>query len=202
MIFPHTVDMELFEGKRRYRRLLAAADSHRNRIFFLSRCIEEKVIPRCIPSKLLSKEHIFPQIIKDHLQDSIAQLRLELPTIIDDTNQIKVLLIQKRQLSNAENNNILRKNQRQSLIQQNKLQNKLRRLCESSKWSSVGRKDLVKNISSYKLTNTDLEALSLGFKFATGQNNNYITNLINTNYRHSDTDFNKPKTIWSPDGCF
>ena len=63
-------------------------------------------------------------------------------------------------------------------------------LCNNSRWKKLGRADLV-NISSINLSPTETEALSFGLKFATGIKNYDMGKIINTNYKHHDSDFDK-----------
>jgi len=72
-----------------------------------------------------------------------------------------------------------------------KLKNKLRSLCNNSTWKEVGRSNLIHNISNTELKPVEYEALQFGLKFATGLNKHNLTRLININYRHSDSDFQK-----------
>lgn len=57
------------------------------------------------------------------------------------------------------------------------LENKLNTLIRNSKWSKVGRKDIITNLSGFKLSDTQLEAISFGPKFATGLPKNDITEI-------------------------
>ena len=72
-----------------------------------------------------------------------------------------------------------------------KLWSKFIPLCNNSCWKKFGRDDLVNNISSINLSPTETKALSFGLKFATGIKNYDMGKLINTNYKHHDSDFDK-----------
>ena len=72
-----------------------------------------------------------------------------------------------------------------------KLKSKFISLCNNSHWKNLGRADLINNISSINLSPTETEALSFGLKFATGIKNYDMGKIINTNYKHHDTDFHK-----------
>ena len=56
---------------------------------------------------------------------------------------------------------------------------------------NLGRADLVNTISSINLSSIESEALSFGLKFATGIKNHDMGKIINTNYKHLDSDFHK-----------
>ena len=183
--------MDSTEGKRKYKKLLISTYSQINRSNFLQRCIEEKVIPKSTPYKLLSTEHIFPQLIQDHLQNAAKELKLAHSSSIKKVHALKSTLLQEQILTNIEEQTIKRLAHRTSNIQKTNLSKKLTILCNKSKWNTIGRPELITNISTYLPTKTEIQALSLGLKFATGLPNHSITNLISKNYRQTDTEFFK-----------
>ena len=71
-----------------------------------------------------------------------------------------------------------------------KLRSKFRSLCNKSCWKDLSRVGLV-NISNVSLSSVETEALSFGLKFATRIRNHEMGKLINTNYRHHDSNFYK-----------
>lgn len=57
-----------------------------------------------------------------------------------------------------------------------KLENKLAQLIKNSKWKTLGRPDLILNLTSKPLSDIETEALSFGLKFATGKHSKITTN--------------------------
>ena len=76
-------------------------------------------------------------------------------------------------------------------MQIHKLNQKLSSLCASSLWNTIGRPDLIHNLSSHHLSPTETEALSFGLKFATGLPKQNLVDTLTKNYRYTDTDFLK-----------
>ena len=72
-----------------------------------------------------------------------------------------------------------------------KLRSKSISLFNKSCWKNLGRADLVNNISSISISPIETEALSFRLKFASGIKNHDMGKLINTNYKHHDSDFHK-----------
>ena len=70
-----------------------------------------------------------------------------------------------------------------------KLRSKFISLCNNSCLKNLGRADLVNSISNVNLSPNETKALRFGLKFATGIKNYDIGKLINTNYKHHDSDF-------------
>ena len=69
-----------------------------------------------------------------------------------------------------------------------KLKNILQFLMNNSKWQHVGMNDLIQNVSNSQFSVVEIEVLQFGLKFDTGVNDHNITNSINFNYRHNDSD--------------
>ena len=183
--------MEPFVGIRRYRKLLTSAASITNRSHFLSRCIEEKVIPRCTPFHPKLSEHIFPEYIQLYLKNSIDELKHQHSSTLEQTKILRTQLYNENILSPGLETRIKRNIQDKNDSQAKLLDQKLSTLCRESKWKDIGRPELVTNISTHQLTDTELEALSLGLKFSTGLGKHKFTDLITRNYRHTDSDFTK-----------
>ena len=64
-------------------------------------------------------------------------------------------------------------------------------MCNNSSWKKLGRNDLVVSIFNTTLSTVEMEAPSFGLKFATGEKNPDIGNLIDKNFRHQSSDFHK-----------
>ncbi len=75
--------------------------------------------------------------------------------------------------------------------QQERLSRKLIKLCSSSEWNRAGRMDLVHNLSDAQLEETEMQALSLGLKFDTGQSRFKYSELLNKNYKWMEKDVDK-----------
>ena len=69
------------------------------------------------------------------------------------------------------------------------LSSKLSRLLNDSKWKYIGRPEMVLNQTNFRFSTTEMEALSLGLKFATCIYKSIIINTKLENYRICDTDF-------------
>ena len=183
--------MDTTGGIGKYVRLIKSADSARNRRNFLQRCIEEKVIPQSIPFKTKTSQHIFPEYIETYMQHTVKTLKHQESTTRHTANLLKTRLIKNKQLDATTLNDIHTKTHAISKKQVSTQNRKLSSLCTNSRWTKIGNKNLIHNISNYTPTPTELEALSLGLKFATGLRNNNTTDLIQRNYRQSDSEFTK-----------
>ena len=69
-----------------------------------------------------------------------------------------------------------------------KHQRLLQEACNRSRWREAGRRDLITNISSRILTDTEAEALSLGLKFDTGIPRKDLLDHVVSNHRWGDKD--------------
>ena len=78
-----------------------------------------------------------------------------------------------------------------TLRQRSNLNRKLKQLCDTSKWKTVGSDNLVTNLSMRPLSPTEKEALSLGLKFDSGVDRCSYTGHVDRNYRWSDNDTDK-----------
>lgn len=70
-------------------------------------------------------------------------------------------------------------------------QEKLSTLCRNSIWGRMGRTHLITNISTYTLTPTQEEALSLGFKFGSGINKKDYIDYAIRNFRYNESGVDK-----------
>ena len=183
--------MEASGGTWRYKRLLISANSCKNRRNFILQCIEEKVIPRCIPHHYRNSSHIFPKHALTHLLHIAEDLKQQRYIILNTARTLRSRLHYERRLTTRLEIKINRNTQAANNRQITSLQGKINQLCKNSKWKTIGRADLITNLSSYSPSPTELEALGLGLKFATGANNNNISHLLYKNYRQSDSEFNK-----------
>ena len=183
--------MDTTGGIGKYIRLIKSADSTKNRRNFLQRCIEEKVIPHSIPFKTKTSQNIFPEYIETYIQHTVKALKHEESTTRHTANRLKTQLIKNKQLNATILSNIHSETLAISMKQVSTHNRRLSSLCTNSRWTKIGNRHLINNISNYTPTRIELEALSLGLKFATGLRNNNTTDLIQRNYRQSDSEFSK-----------
>ena len=145
---------------------------------YLRNCREEQVLPPSAPKLLKGKEgdHPFPASSRAFLTERIEQHRNDISLLTEQATGIHLphRLVIKLQHSKAETEARLKQN--------------LERTCNRSRWGSVGRQDLVDNRSSRELTQTEVEALSLGLKFDIGHSGTSISKLVRKNNRYSSHD--------------
>ena len=176
---------------RRYKDLLITAHSFKNRRTFITNCIKEKVIPTSISSVLRPSEHIFPNYICSYLISSVHELKFSEINTFEKARLLGLELRRKHGMSHNTANQLRSEISRINNNHISKLRSKFISLCNNSRWKKLGRADLVNNISSINLSPTETEALSFGLKFATGIKNYDMGKIINTNYKHHDSDFDK-----------
>ena len=128
-----------------------------SRYKFLKDCIAEQVIPRSSPVHLKEGNHPFKRSARTYLEDACNDLSLKMAEL---------------KLSNTSNTHLphhliqtLKDMKEQQKI---RLDRKLHQLIRDSNWQNIGNPELIHNISSKPLSNTEKEALSLGLKFDTG----------------------------------
>ena len=121
-------------------------------------------------------DHPFPASAREFLTERIEQHRNEISLLKEQAKGVHLphRLVIKLQQS---------KNEKEARLQQN-----LERTCNRSRWGSVGRTDLVDNRSTRELTQTEVEALSLGLKFDIGYSGTSISKLVRKNNRYSSHD--------------
>ena len=174
---------------RRYKDLLITAHSFKNRRTFITNCIKEKVIPTSISSVLRPSEHIFPNYICSYLVSPVHELKFSEINTFEKARLLGLELRRKHGMSHNTANQLRSEISRINNNHISKLRSKFISLCNNSRWKKLGRADIVNNISSINLSPTETEALSFGLKFATGIKNYDMGKIINTNYKHHDSDF-------------
>ena len=175
----------------KYINRLISANSLRNRHHFINNCIKEKVIPKSAQYILKNSHQIFPTYVQDYLLSIAKELKLQEIETFEEARKIKLSLLTNNLLLPHDENYIAQKIASNNRTQSHKLEKKLNFLCTNSKWKNVGRKDLILNLSDTPLNTTEEEALSLGLKFATGQPKYDITDIISSNYKHTDSNLQK-----------
>ena len=147
-------------------------------IDYLRKCREEQVLPPSAPKLLKGKvgDHPFPASAREFLTERIEQHRNEISLL---TEQAKGVHLPHRLVIRLQKS----KTETEARLQQN-----LERTCNRSRWGSVGRTDLVDNRSTRELTQTEVEALSLGLKFDIGYSGTSISKLVRKNNRYSSHD--------------
>ena len=160
-------------------RLRAKLNSIINRKKFLTRCIEEKVLPRTSPPHLQSSDPPFTETARTYLEEACERLQYE-------ATEIKSTLPSSH-LPHA----LVIKLKEEDEKQRKKLDNKIQELCNRSNWKNAGRRDLISNFSSHTLTPTQEEALSLGLKFSTGLERRNFLDYALKNTRWNDQSIEK-----------
>lgn len=150
-----------------------------NRLIFLKKCINEKVLPNSAPPHLRNDDMPFTKAARAYLEEACSNLRNQLTLKREDLKGVKL---------NAQQTECLKKFNTQ---QQQKLDRKLDSLCRNSKWTSAGRTDLINNMSKRNLTIYEKEALSLGLKFSSGKDQRDLADHVINNYRFGDKEADK-----------
>ena len=86
---------------------------------------------------------------------------------------------------------LMRRLSREQREQDEKLKRKLIRLCANSSWNSAGKAGLVTNLSDRQLSETEIQALSLGLKFDTGITDSNYSEYVCKNYKWKENDVDK-----------
>ena len=151
----------------------------KNQNAFLQRCIEEQVLPRSAPRQLQHKYKPFSEAARTYLAEASQDLNYRIEELQSKAScrPLPRHLDQKLHLN----------------IEKHKanLQRKLHALYDKSKWTEVGRLDLITNLSSRNLSKTEKAALSLGLKFDTGIQPKTFIHSATRNYRWNDNDVDK-----------
>ena len=146
-----------------------------NRRCFLRRCIEEQVLPSSAPRQLRDTHHPFPPSAREYLHEGKHDLQGQLILAQECLEGVDLSTRLKARLQ------LFSQKHRQSL------HTKLSQLCRRSRWTRVGRRELLTNISSTNLTEEETQALSLGLKFDTGRDRRPAIDYFVANH-HSDSD--------------
>ena len=146
--------------------------------WFLQECIEEQVLPKTFPRNLRSDEHPFTEKARVELEKAVRELEEKVKKAEERTPP------KLKEREKAEIEAKLAKKERS-------LRNKLRLLCENSNWHTIGRRELVHNLSNVDLTKDQLSALSLGLKFATGTGGSDTGRLLASNNRRDLSDLDQ-----------
>ena len=78
-----------------------------------------------------------------------------------------------------------------NLEQKERLNRKLVKLCNDSKWAEAGRREIITNLSSRVLSDNEVQALSLGLKFDTGKDRCTLAEHVMRNYKYHDSEAQK-----------
>ena len=175
----------------RYKELLITAQSFKNRRTFLTNCIKENIIPTSIPSILRPSQHIFPDYIRSYLESSVHKLKFSEAHTFGRARLLGRELRRKQGMSHNTTDQLRPEISRINNNHISKLRSKFISLCNKSCWKNLRWADLVNNITSISLNHFETDALSSGLKFSTGIKNHDMGKLINTNYKHHDSEFHK-----------
>ena len=156
---------------RRFESALIASRKRKNQKIFLSRCLEEQVIPSSFGfhrfGNKLSKS--FPTYIRDFLKD-----RIKISSIECDQDYLQVrstsrdlkFLCPNQQLYNSIAQFAFCKANYISEKHKRNLEQKLEKLCNNSIWKKFSLTDNVVNVSDVHLNIYETELLGLGLNFA------------------------------------
>lgn len=150
-----------------------------NRLRFLRDCIKEQVLPRSAPKHLWNEHHPFGNAARTYLQESCSIL------------ENKIYIFRDRLTEKALNPALKARLSRKNVEHRASLKHQLNLLCQRSRWKEAGNPDIVENISSRKLKNYEIEALSLGLKFDTGRDKCSYVDQVCRNYNWQEDDIEK-----------
>lgn len=150
-----------------------------NRLKFLKDCLDEQVLPRSAPATLKSNVKPFSDSARAYLEDACTELKENIYVLNDERSGAQLT---------THHEQILR---RRNIEQRNRLKRKLDDACRKSSWKDAGSADIVTNLSSRPLSDSEKEALSLGLKFDAGKDKFSFTEHIERNYKWSDSDVDK-----------
>ena len=117
----------------------------------------EMVLPKSAPIQLHNSSKPFSASAKAYLEEACSDLK-------DKLYELKDELLDAR-LPNHLKSKLVTLNERQ----RNNLNEKLKRLCDNSKWKDAGNDNIVTNLAMRPLTPTEKEALSLGLNLTQGE---------------------------------
>ena len=146
-----------------------------NRLYFLKQCIAEQVLPKSAPRYLRDNDVPFTKSARIYLEDACKKLKDEIVILQDEREGVPISAQQQEELKKA--------NEKQRIS----LSNKLAALCRNSPWKTAGRSELITNLSSRQLSENEVEALSLGYKFSTGKDSATYVDHVNKNYKYEDS---------------
>ena len=149
--------------------------SIQNRDKFLQSCIEEQVLPRSAPPHLHHQNKPFSNTAREYLREARETLRYEAEEIKSEIQQLHLP------------HSMVQKIKEEDQKQKEKLSKKLDRLCRDSRWKNIGREDLITNLSSPTLTQTQ-EALALGLKFKTNISDKKLADYVGKNQHYKDSE--------------
>ena len=113
-----------------------------NRDRFLQDCIEEQVLPRSAPQHLQQNNKPFSNTAREYLKEAREQLKHEAEDIKSKLHNIHLP------------HSIIERLKKEDRDKKEKLHSKLDHLCNNSRWRNIGREDLITNLSSHTLTQT------------------------------------------------
>ena len=174
--------MNNFEQIQQYRKLLIRAYSAKNK----------KVIPRSILKFPKSSHHIFPDNITHYMESRIKNQKFQELSNFEKAKILGQYLCLNKHISYKTAEKL---RQDIAFINNNRIQNlknKLHSLCTNNQWKNMGQTDVIINIFSTPLTTYESETLKFRTKSSIGLYKKHdLQNIININYRHTDSDFEK-----------
>ena len=167
-------------GETRLKHTIGKIDSKNRRIHFLKDCLAEQVVPPSAPKHLKDGDLPFKTSASAWIQESIQDL----------TNELEIHKRDKASLTNAGvrlPHSAHQELQRQDQKGRRASERKLRNAINKSTWRTMGRDDIVTNLSDRPLSAVEREALSLGPKFDTGKQNKDLADMLISNHRWSES---------------
>ena len=125
------------------------------------KCIEEKIIPKCTIKSYNLSHHIFLRRIQEYLEASKTLLNHEATALVHATNQLSLEL--------HKHHNFTNKNSKK--CQPYPFYKTAKQTLPPPGWKQVEphwTPKMVLNLTHFQFSTTEMEALSLGLKFATG----------------------------------
>ena len=167
-------------GETRLKNAQLKLNGQLRKLNFLKDCLQEHVLPPSAPKQLTDGPVPFKRSAREWLKENIKTQELDLE--IDKFN-IKALHKDGVRLPHRIHTELKKIDEKE----RKRLERKLQRCINKSKWRTAGREDLITNLSSRRLTEVEKEALSLGAKFDTGVRKNDLADLLIKNHRWKDS---------------
>ena len=144
-------------------------------VAYLRDCRDEQVLPVSAPKRLKGKDgdHPFPPSARAFLTEQIEGHLDDISLLKEEAKGIHLP------------HRLVAKLKQMKANTEDRLQRKLVHACNNSRWTTVGRTDLIDNRSKRVLTQEEIEALSLGLKFDIGYSATSPANLVRKNNRYN-----------------
>ena len=145
----------------------------------MNQCLLEKLVPNSAPIHLKEGDRPFKASAEAWIKESIRDLK----------DQLEINLHDKKILTKAGirlPDHVQRQLQKDDKTERRGSERKLERLINKSKWRTIGRDDILLNLSDRVLSQVEKEVLSLGPKFDTGTQKSDLADWLIANHRWND----------------